>query len=75
MNESFEPSRGAMPTIDTRGIPTHQCLNCGGNQFKIMASFEDYDIAMWGLDGECFDCGAPVTVPCPVDSPDYSPEF
>lgn len=60
--------------INTRGIPTHQCLNCGGNQFRVMAAFEDYDIAMWGLDGECFVCDSPVTVPCPVDDP-QSVEF
>jgi hypothetical protein len=34
-----------------------------------MAVFEDYDIAMWGTEGECYECGALVTVPCPVDNP------
>ena len=36
-----------------------------------MASFEDYDIAMWGTEAECYECGTRVTVPCPVDSPEY----
>lgn len=69
--EASSPSPSATPTIDTRGIPTHQCLNCGSRMFRIAAMFEDYDIAMWGLEAECYECGAPVTVPCPVDSPDY----
>lgn len=57
------------PQIDTRGVPTHECFTCGGRLFRIVASFEDYDIALWGLDGECASCGAPATVPCPVDDP------
>ena len=59
------------PAIDTRGIPTHKCLNCGSGVFRVAVMFEDYDIAMWGLDAECFECGAPVTVPCPVDDPAF----
>jgi hypothetical protein len=38
--------------------------------FKIKAMFEDYDIAVWFVDGECDDCGTLLTVPCPVDDPD-----
>jgi hypothetical protein len=38
--------------------------------FKVKAMFEDYDIAMWFVDGECDDCGTLLTVPCPVDDPD-----
>jgi hypothetical protein len=37
--------------------------------FKVYASFEDYNIALWLVDAECADCGAEVTVPCPVDDP------
>jgi hypothetical protein len=37
--------------------------------FRVYASFEDYDIALWLVDAECADCGAKVTVPCPVDDP------
>jgi hypothetical protein len=35
--------------------------------FFIRAVFEDYAIALYGLDGECVSCGALVTVPCEVD--------
>jgi hypothetical protein len=55
--------------LDTRGIPTHECLNCGSTVFRILAQFEDYDIIWWALNGYCEGCGAPVTVPCPADSP------
>ena len=57
--------------IDTRGIPTHECLNCGSTQFKILASFENYELVWYTLQGYCYGCGAPVTVPCPVDDPEY----
>lgn len=57
--------------IDTTGIPTHRCLNCGGETFLTIVWFEDYNIAGWYLNGKCESCGAPVTLPCPVDSPDY----
>ena len=59
------------PLIDARGIPTHECINCGYNVFLVPCAFEDYDIVFWGLEGTCFSCGSPVTVPCPVDSPSY----
>ena len=59
-----------MSVIDTRGIPSHACLNCGGETFKVLATFEDYDIATWSTDGYCYQCGAAVTVPCPVDDPE-----
>ena len=56
--------------LDARGLPTHACPVCGHLVFKIKAMFEDYDIAVWFVDGECDDCGTLVTVPCPVDDPD-----
>ena len=51
---------------DYRGVPTHACP-CGEMTFFIRAVFEDYAIALYGLDGECVSCGALVTVPCEVD--------
>jgi len=68
--ENFPCSPRNTVLIDQRGIPTHECLNCGGNVFLIRAVFENYDIASWFLDGNCAECGSPVTVPCPVDDPD-----
>lgn len=61
----------ALNDIDFRGIPTHECPVCQCALFKIYASFADYDIALWGVEGECAECGTKVTVPCPVDSPEY----
>lgn len=55
--------------LDARGFPTHACPNCGYKVFKIMAIFDDYDIAVWFTDGECAECGTLVTVPTPVDKP------
>ena len=46
--------------------PTHLCP-CGSQVFYIMASFDDYELSWYHLDGECVNCGNLVTVPCPVD--------
>lgn len=55
---------------DLRALgPVHACT-CGCTMFNIMASFEDYDIAWWHLDGTCANCGNLVTIPCPVDNPE-----
>lgn len=52
--------------IDLRGTPTHQCV-CGSTTFKILAGFDSGEIAWYSLEGYCYDCGAHVTVPCPLD--------
>jgi hypothetical protein len=49
--------------------PVHACT-CGCTMFNIMASFEDYDIAWWFLEGTCANCGNMLTIPCPADNPD-----
>ena len=53
--------------INQRGIPSHECLNCGSDTFKILARFDDFEVSWWSLNGYCYVCGAPVTVPCPAD--------
>lgn len=62
------------PQIDATGVPTHVCINCGGTLFQIHAWFEDYDIAGWILNGTCVECDSPVTVPCPIDDPEFDDE-
>jgi hypothetical protein len=56
-------------SIDTRGLPSHECLNCGSDTFKILVKFVDYEPSWWSLNGYCAECNAPVTVPCPSDDP------
>jgi len=63
---SSTPPTGVLG-IDQRGIPTHACVHCGSEVFLIYASFEDFEISAWWLDGECAECGSPLTVPCPAD--------
>ena len=57
--------------MDCRGIPTHACPACGHTFFRIVARFEDYELAFYTTAGECDNCGALVTVPTPVDEPGY----
>ena len=70
--KEHSPSEPAL--IDQRGVPTHECLCCGSRVFVIRATFEDYDISAWLLEGKCDGCGCPVTVPCPADSPEHFEE-
>ena len=60
----------AEPVLDFRGIPTAACPVCGGEWFNVPVSFDKdtYEINAWGLDAECYSCGALVTVVCPVDA-------
>jgi hypothetical protein len=58
-----------MQGIDTRGIPSHECLNCGNDVFKILVKFQNFEPSWWSLNGYCNQCDSPVTVPCPVDDP------
>lgn len=53
--------------LDATGIPTHACPTCGGDVFKILASFDDHEISWYTLTGYCNFCGTKVTVPCPAD--------
>lgn len=46
--------------------PVHAC-SCGSTVFNIFAQFEDYEIAWWGLDGSCANCGNLIKAPCPAD--------
>jgi C4-type Zn-finger protein len=63
-----------LENIDFRGIPTHECPICESRLFKIVASFDEYNIALWLTEGECANCGLKLTVPTPVDDPNYSPD-
>lgn len=58
---------------DLRDIgPVHICT-CGCTVFKVLASFEDYEIVWWFLDGECANCGNLVRIPCPIDKDEAQP--
>ena len=71
----FLPKNKRLPApfaTDLRALgPTHLCP-CGSQVFTIMASFEDYELVWYHLDGECVNCGNLVTIPCPVDNPEQA---
>ena len=54
------------PKFDFSGIITHECI-CGSNLWKLVVSFEDYEIAAYLLDMECLICGTRATAPTPLD--------
>ena len=54
---------------DMRALgPVHVC-SCGSQVFNVMASFDDYELVWYFLDGTCVSCGNIVKVPCPEDRP------
>ncbi len=66
MDESFVDKGETM--LNTRGIPTRVCLNCGSDLFTIQAIFdEDYEIGLYLLDCECAYCHSKITAPTPLD--------
>lgn len=62
-------------TIDQRGLPTNQCFNCGGEWFKVLVHFEDYEIAQYMVEATCAFCDSELTAPTPIDAPDYEKEI
>jgi hypothetical protein len=60
--------------INQRGIPSHQCINCGGEWFRVLCRFEDYEIAQYIVEAFCEECGAEVDAPTLPDHPYWDPE-
>lgn len=52
--------------IDQRGIPSERCI-CGCNVIKVAVIFEQGEIVWYTLQGHCYQCNAPLTVPTPED--------
>ena len=58
-------------TMDLRGIPTRVCIACDGTLFNVVCAFDDeYNVSYYKLEAECYECGALVTVPTPLDLPE-----
>lgn len=47
---------------------THVCV-CGCNLWKVLVSFEDYEISTHSLDMYCSECGSKAITPTPLDNP------
>jgi hypothetical protein len=60
----------AGPAFDLSGIIMHECI-CGSDMWRLVVSFQDYEIATYLLDMECFYCGTRATAPTPIDNPEY----
>jgi hypothetical protein len=65
----FEPNSD-LPQFDLSGIIMHECI-CGSDMWRVVVSFEDYEISSYMLDMECFHCGTRAKAPTPIDNPDY----
>ncbi len=65
----FTNSKPRLSPLDARGIPTHECPQCGSNMFRVVVIFEDYQVAMYETTGQCVLCDSLVTVPTEIDRP------
>lgn len=67
--------KGAWPGTghDFSDTIMHECI-CGSNMWKVVVTFEDYEIASYALDMECLECGTVAKAPTPLDAPGYEPE-
>lgn len=52
------------------GMVTHVCL-CGSKTWKILVTFDDYEIGSYSTDMYCFDCGCRAKSPTPLDKTDF----
>jgi hypothetical protein len=48
---------------------THQCV-CGSVLWKVLVTFDDFEIATYSLDMYCAECGAKAIAPTPLDRPE-----
>lgn len=54
--------------LNTRGMPSRICLNCGSDLFTVQVSFdEEYNICGYLLNAECAYCKTKLTAPTPLD--------
>lgn len=67
--------KGAWPGtgLDMSEQILHECV-CGSNMWRLIVTFDDYEIASYALDMECFECGTRAKAPTPIDKPGYTPE-
>ena len=50
---------------------THQCI-CGSKVWKLLAAFDDYELAWYSITMYCASCGAKAMAPTPLDRPETS---
>lgn len=53
---------------------THDCLECGFNVWKIMATFTNYEISGYFIEMSCASCGTIADAPTLVDHPAHVKE-
>jgi len=56
--------------VDLGDMILHECI-CGSNEFRIIATFDDYEIASYFTDAECLHCGSKFKCPTAIDRPGY----
>jgi hypothetical protein len=56
------------PVPPDLGVVTHTCI-CGSNEWKVVVSFDDYEIATVSTEMYCRWCGAKAVTPTPLDRP------
>lgn len=60
--------------MDLSDTIMHTCV-CGSDMWKVIVTFEDYEISTYFLDMECFSCGTRAKAPTPIDREDYNETY
>ena len=50
------------------GVTTHVCV-CNGELWRVLVTFEDFEVATYSLDMTCVSCGARALAPTLLDKP------
>lgn len=56
--------------IDLSDTVLHECV-CGGRAFRLVVTFDNYEIATYSTDMECLECNTRCKAPTPIDRPTY----
>lgn len=67
---------GAWPNtgLDMSDTIMHTCV-CGSTLWKVIVSFDNYEISSYALDMECLECNSRAKAPTPIDHPEYTPGY
>lgn len=59
--------------VDMGDTIMHTCL-CGSDMWRLIVSFDDFEIASYSTDMECVECETRAKAPTPIDKPGYKPD-
>ena len=62
------PHAAGREVVIDLGVTTHVCV-CNGELWKVLVTFEDYEVATYSTEMYCDGCGAKALAPTLLDKP------